>query len=201
MDLGKLTKSSIEDFRTGLKKFGNILWDILLIPSPFAPVMFFYFVAPLITVYLHATNPPSASALDYIMSLVGMEWWAIPVIFIACAMIGYENRSAKVNALLCIPMLMFALLVIAGILNGRFPASSLLFPLLYMVVASWGCLIGIRYFHEMNAVKKAQIAVVQRCNSAEKRVADLIAEHAKMIVDYERLRKLEDQDTTTTTTA
>lgn len=142
--------------RHGMIVFGEWLWNLLLTPSPFAPVMLFYHVAPILIVYLYMTNPGAQVGLNNIAELTRLPWWFPPALFIVCAMVGYENRTPKVNALLTLPMAFYAVVLLVASLERGFSSTSLL-TALYMVVAAWAALSLTRYYQELQTVKLALI--------------------------------------------
>lgn len=154
-------RMQLQVVRRGMTKLGTLIWNILLIPSPFAPIMLFYHVAPILIVYLYTTSPGSKAGLDLIARDTGLPWWGAPAMFILCAMIGYEVRSAKVNALLTLPMAFYAVVILLESLAGATSASGLI-PALYMTVSAWSALSLTRYYQELQDVKRAIVAIKQK---------------------------------------
>ncbi len=144
----------LNDFKDGLKRIGNWFWEILLVPSPFAPIMMFYLCAPTILAYLYGSSPGYRIAMDGLATTTGIAVWVMPGIFIFCAIAGYISTSPKIDALLVIPMGLYAVLLIIGFFRGIFTPSALI-PALYMITAAWACLGMIRYYHELTIAKRA----------------------------------------------
>ncbi len=146
----------------GAKRVGSFGWDLLLTTSPFAPVMLFYQVAPVLIVYLHSLSPASAAGFDAIGHASGLPWWGIVLIFIVCAVLGFQFKSPQVRSLLVWPMLLYAGLLAKLTLDGVFSAGSA-FSILFLITCGWMGLALLRYYQEMatakNAIKALEVQV------------------------------------------
>lgn len=142
----------------GMNRLGDWLWNLLLTPSPFAPVMLFYTVAPALIVYLYLTNASTAGALDLIARRTGVTWWTPSAIFVVCSWLSYESRSARLNALLTLPLAGYALILLAMSLSLDLGAGSAVTALL-LLVAAWSSLGLCRYYAEQAVLKKSVLAL------------------------------------------
>lgn len=153
----------------GARRLGDWLWNLLLTPSPFAPVMLFYTVAPALIVYLYLSDGGAMSALDLIALRTGVTWWTPPAIFVVCSWVSYESRSARLNALLTLPMAGYALILLVMSLTYDLGAGSAMTALL-LLVAAWSALGLCRYYAEQDTLKKSVLALRAEMNTGKVKV-------------------------------
>lgn len=159
--MNQAIKQNLILMKKGLDRVGGYIWDILLIPSPFAPIMFFYLVAPPLIVYLYFTAPLTKIALDILANDTGLPWFFPVIVFIVCSTMGYQFRSAKLNAFLTIPMFAYAILLMVESITGHFNSGSLI-STLFLAVSAWATLTVTRYYQELQEMKLAIIAIKKK---------------------------------------
>ncbi len=157
--------SHLQVILRGARRVGSLGWDLLLTTSPFAPVMLFYQVAPVLIVYLHSLSPASAAGFEAIGRASGLPWWGIVLIFLGCAVLGFQFKSPQARSVLVWPMLIYATLLAKLTLDGVFSAGSA-FSILFLVTCGWMGLALLRYYQEMITARRAITAL-------ERQVADL----------------------------
>ena len=136
-------RHQLNSIKKGSLRVGSFIWDLLLIPSPFAPV------------------PSSKIGMDMLAADTGLPWFAPSVIFTICIIIGYQFRNPKANILLTLPMFSYAVVLISQTLSGRFGAASLL-TTLFLFVSAWATLTVTRYYQELQDMKQAIKAIQQK---------------------------------------
>lgn len=176
--------SQLKTTAKGLEKLIEWLWNLLLIPSPFAPIMFFYTTAPTLIVVLYYTSPGAQAGFDGLASMINLPWWTPVVVFWFCLTVGYEVRTPIINAILTIPLILYAMLLIAASLSGRFGLASLMSALI-LFVAGWAVLSLTRYYKELSTVTTAQVALQKRFDNE---VRSLRAERDKVALERDRLK-------------
>lgn len=157
--------------KRGILLTGDFLWDLILIPNPFLPVMFFYNVMPVLVVYLHENDESGRRGLDGLAASVNIAWWLFPVIFICCSIIGYANKNPKINAALSLPMMFYAFNILALSVSGFLTVGGLIIAI-YMLVAGWLALSLTRYYYELANVKIVIKELTERQNKKGKLTSD-----------------------------
>lgn len=154
-------RHQLNSIKKGSLRVGSFIWDLLLIPSPFAPIMTFYIIASPLLIYLYLAVPSSKIGMDMLAADTGLPWFAPSVIFTICIIIGYQFRNPKANILLTLPMFSYAVVLISQTLSGRFGAASLL-TTLFLFVSAWATLTVTRYYQELQDMKQAIKAIQQK---------------------------------------